>query len=117
MTKTTIIIGGKFKGHKIKLVPSPHTKATSSLVKEALFNTLGASVQNKIFLDLFAGNGSYGFEALSRDAKQAYFVDASLKSFQTLKKNHQKIKTGFRTKHYFLWSFYSSFKKIPKKPT
>ncbi|CCP88279.1 16S rRNA (guanine(966)-N(2))-methyltransferase RsmD [Candidatus Phytoplasma solani] len=92
MTKTTNIIGGKYKGHKIKLVPSLKTKATSSLVKEALFNILGNSIENKKILDLFSGNGSYGFEALSRNAKQVFFVDFSFKAFQTLKENQKKLK-------------------------
>ncbi|WP_341833491.1 16S rRNA (guanine(966)-N(2))-methyltransferase RsmD [Candidatus Phytoplasma asteris] len=114
MTKTTIIIGGKFKGCKIKLVPSPQTKATSSLVKESLFNTLGNSVKNKIFLDLFAGNGSYGFEALSRDAKQVYFVDASLKAFQTLKENSQKLKINLQQNIIFYGHFIKALKKFQK---
>jgi 16S rRNA (guanine(966)-N(2))-methyltransferase RsmD len=114
MTKTTIIIGGKFKGHKIKLVPSPHTKTTISLVKEALFNTLGNSTQNKIFLDLFAGNGSYGFEALSRNAKKVYFVDASFKAFQTLKENHKKLKLDFNQSIIFYSHFIQALKKFQK---
>ncbi|AGL90211.1 16S rRNA (guanine(966)-N(2))-methyltransferase RsmD [Candidatus Phytoplasma australiense] len=92
MTKTTKIISGKYKGHKIKLVSSPKTKATNSLVKEALFNTLGESIKNTKVLDLFAGNGAYGFEALSRQARQVVFVDYSIKAFRTLKENQQKLK-------------------------
>ncbi|MBP5836155.1 16S rRNA (guanine(966)-N(2))-methyltransferase RsmD [Candidatus Phytoplasma meliae] len=114
MTKTTNIIGGRYKGHKIKLVPSLDTKATSSLVKEALFNILGTAVKDKVLLDLFAGNGSYGFEALSRDALKVFFVDSSLKAFHTLKYNQRKLKLDDEQSVIFYAHYLAALKKMQK---
>ncbi|WP_349402122.1 16S rRNA (guanine(966)-N(2))-methyltransferase [Candidatus Phytoplasma solani] len=114
MTKTTNIISGKYKGHKIKLVPSFKTKATSNLVKEALFNVLGNSIENTKILDLFAGNGSYGFEALSRNAKQVFFVDSSFRAFQTLKDNQQKLKLNLGQSVIYYSHYLFALKKFQK---
>ncbi|MBP3059177.1 hypothetical protein FEF22_000020 [Texas Phoenix palm phytoplasma] len=56
------IISGKYKGFNLNLVPSYKTKSTSHLVRKALFDTIGNSIQGNVVLDLFAGTGSYGFE-------------------------------------------------------
>ncbi|MBS2126292.1 16S rRNA (guanine(966)-N(2))-methyltransferase RsmD ['Fragaria x ananassa' phyllody phytoplasma] len=114
MTKTTTIIGGRYKGHKIKLVPSLDTKATSSLVKEALFNMIGTAIKDKVLLDLFAGNGSYGFEALSHNALKVFFVDASLKAFRTLKYNQFKLKLDDEKSVIFYAHYLVALKKMQK---
>ena len=56
-------------------------------VRAAVFNALGDAVRNARVLDLFAGSGSYGFEALSRGAKEATFVDSSFEAIKAVKKN------------------------------
>jgi 16S rRNA (guanine(966)-N(2))-methyltransferase RsmD len=56
-------------------------------VKQALFNILGDRIDNAVFLDLFAGAGGIGIEALSRGAARVTFVDASRDSLQTIKRN------------------------------
>ncbi|MBN2299678.1 MAG: 16S rRNA (guanine(966)-N(2))-methyltransferase RsmD [Acholeplasmataceae bacterium] len=68
------IIGGKYRGRKLKRVDKKTTRETADMVKEAVFNLLGGSVEG-IVLDLFAGSGSYGLEALSRGASHLYAVD------------------------------------------
>ncbi len=72
------IIAGKYKGRKLDY---PKSKAllrpTKDMVKEALFSILGAKIQNAKFLDLCAGVGSIGFEALSRGAQKVCFIDTN----------------------------------------
>jgi 16S rRNA (guanine(966)-N(2))-methyltransferase RsmD len=88
------VIGGSAKGRKLRMVPGSGTRPIGDRVKEALFNILGADVVGARFLDLFAGTGSVGIEALSRGAAAALFVDASLRAIQTVEGN--LLTTGLR---------------------
>jgi 16S rRNA (guanine(966)-N(2))-methyltransferase RsmD len=69
------VIGGSAKGRRLKVVPGSGTRPIMDRVKEALFNILGESVPDALFLDLFAGTGGVGIEALSRGADFATFVE------------------------------------------
>lgn len=70
------IIAGQRRGHKIDGPRvSAHTRPTSDLVRESLFNILGGLVDDRLFIDLFAGTGAVGLEALSRGAQRAIFVE------------------------------------------
>lgn len=69
------IIGGEFRGRKLKTLKSVKMRPTPMRVKEALFNILGNRVVGSSFLDLYAGSGQMGIEALSRGAKEVIFVD------------------------------------------
>ena len=69
------IITGRARGARLKAPKGLSTRPTSDRVKESLFNILGARVANCRVLDLFAGTGSLGLEALSRGAAHAVFVD------------------------------------------
>lgn len=81
------VIAGAAKGRRLKLVPGDTTRPVMDRVKEALFNILGRDILGATFLDLFAGTGSVGIEALSRGAKQAVFVDLERKALQTIQDN------------------------------
>ena len=81
------IIGGSAKGRSLFPVPGSATRPVTDRVKEALFNILGASVIDARFLDLFAGTGSVGIEALSRGAAQAVFVEKSRRAVDIIHKN------------------------------
>lgn len=70
------VIAGKAKGVRLSGVPGSETRPTQDRVKEALFNILQTEIQNTDFLDLYAGNGGIGIEALSRGARCAVFVDS-----------------------------------------
>lgn len=70
------VIAGSARGRRIKTLPGRTTRPTADRVKEALFNILGGSVAGARVLDLFAGTGSLGIEALSRGAASAVFIDA-----------------------------------------
>ncbi len=82
------IITGKFKGKALFSPPKNITlRPTSDKVKEAVFDTIRDTVKNSFFLDLFAGSGAMGLEALSEGAKFVVFIDKNGVAIQTLKKN------------------------------
>ena len=81
------ITGGENRSRLLETPSTDLTKPTMDKVRAAVFNALGDSVRNARVLDLFAGSGSYGFEALSRGAKHATFVDVSYEAIKAIKKN------------------------------
>ena len=81
------VISGKAKGRRLASVPGDTTRPITDRVKESLFNILGADIQQATFLDLFAGTGSVGIEALSRDAKFVLFIDRNRKAVKTVHAN------------------------------
>ncbi|MFP4548133.1 MAG: 16S rRNA (guanine(966)-N(2))-methyltransferase RsmD [Fidelibacterota bacterium] len=86
------IIAGKFKGHKIKSgLDRPGFRPTKDRVKESLFSIIGNINEYKV-LDLFAGSGSLGFEALSRGANQVVFVEKNFKQSRIIGENAEKLK-------------------------
>lgn len=86
------IIAGEAKGKTIKTLRGLEVRPTSDLVREALFAILGPRVEGAVFLDLFAGSGSVGIEALSRGAQETIFVDENPQCIRILKEN--LIRTG-----------------------
>ena len=84
------IIGGTIRGRKLLTPPSrlgPLIRPTSDRAREALFNILGNRVAGARVLDLFAGTGALGLEALSRGATSAFFVDVSREAVELIEKN------------------------------
>jgi 16S rRNA (guanine(966)-N(2))-methyltransferase RsmD len=81
------VITGHAKGRKLLSVPGPSTRPISDRVKTALFDTLGLAVVDCHFLDLFAGTGSVGIEALSRGAARAVFVEINRLALRTIGEN------------------------------
>jgi len=69
------VIAGRFKGRKLKMVPSPLVRPLPAKLREALFNIIQNRVMDKFFLDGFAGTGSVGIEALSRGASRVVFIE------------------------------------------
>ncbi|MDA8236100.1 MAG: 16S rRNA (guanine(966)-N(2))-methyltransferase RsmD [Clostridia bacterium] len=88
------VITGRAKGRQLKAPKGMNTRPTSDRVKEALFNVLGGKVENARFLDLFAGSGNVGIEALSRGAIEVFFVENNLKALKVIKENLEL--TGFQ---------------------
>lgn len=84
------IIGGRYKGRKLQAPKGVLTRPTSARLRETLFNIVQNYIEDSSFLDLYAGSGAMGLEALSRGAKQATFVDQS-KDAITCIKNNSKI--------------------------
>ena len=81
------VISGTAKGRKLKSVPGEGTRPVTDRVKESLFNILGADVRDARFLDLFAGTGGVGIEALSRGAAEAMFVEQGRAALATIRAN------------------------------
>ena len=81
------VIAGKFKGRNLKSPPSMQVRPTSDRLRETLFNVIAARVPDSRFLDLCAGSGAVGIEALSRGAAHATFVDRSRRSCQLIEAN------------------------------
>lgn len=84
------IIGGKAKGRRIRSVPGETTRPITDKVREALFNIIGADIQGASLLDLFAGTGSVGIEALSRGAEYVCFVELNRRPITII---HENLKT------------------------
>lgn len=81
------VIAGEAKGRRLRMVPGSGTRPISDRVKESLFGILAGELRGARFLDLFAGTGSVGIEALSRGAAWATFVDSSGRAIATLRAN------------------------------
>jgi len=81
------IIAGTYKSRKLKMVPTKDTRETSDKVRGAVFNMIGSKIYDSIVLDLFAGSGSYGLEAISRGSKKVVFNDFKLIAYKTLLEN------------------------------
>jgi 16S rRNA (guanine(966)-N(2))-methyltransferase RsmD len=86
------IITGSAKGAKLKAPHGDSTRPTADRVKESLFNILGHKVTEAHVLDLFAGTGNLGLEALSRGASHAVFVDQELQCVALIKENARHTK-------------------------
>jgi 16S rRNA (guanine966-N2)-methyltransferase len=90
------VIAGTAKGRKLKLVPGDSTRPIMDRVKEALFNILGTGIRGCSFLDLFAGTGSVGIEALSRGAERVLFIDNDRLAVRTVHENLEHTRLADR---------------------
>lgn len=81
------VIAGASKGRKLRSVKSATVRPTTDRVKEALFSSLGPGVPGARVLDLYAGSGALGIEALSRGAQHATFVESSSRAADVVKAN------------------------------
>jgi 16S rRNA (guanine966-N2)-methyltransferase len=92
------VISGKAKGRKLRPVPGSGTRPIADRVKENLFNLIQWDVAGSRFLDLFAGTGSVGIEALSRGAREAVFLDTNRAAIAVINANlaHCKLAESAR---------------------
>ena len=83
------VVAGTAKGRRLVTPPGTDTRPTSDRVREAIFNALGSLdvIAGRTVLDLFAGSGALGIEALSRGAASATFVDLSAKAIEAVEAN------------------------------
>ena len=95
------IISGKYKGKYITGFDINGTRPTMDRVKESLFGMIQDYISDSSCLDLFAGSGSLGIEALSCGAKECYFVDNNINIINILKKNINTIENDFIIKKDF----------------
>lgn len=88
------VVTGQAKGRKLYAVPGDTTRPVTDRVKVSLFNILGDCVPEARFLDLFAGTGGVGIEALSRGAAQAVFVERDERALATIRRNLELTRLG-----------------------
>jgi 16S rRNA (guanine966-N2)-methyltransferase len=88
------IIAGKYRGRKLKSPPSLQTRPTSDRLRETLFNILAPRIEGARFLDLCAGSGAVGIEALSRGAAHVTLVDRSRKMYALIETNLRLLSVG-----------------------
>lgn len=81
------VITGLARGRRLKALPGNDVRPTSDRVKEGLFSSLQFDIEGRRFLDLFAGSGQMGIEALSRGCASCVFVDASKDALKVIKEN------------------------------
>jgi 16S rRNA (guanine966-N2)-methyltransferase len=94
------IIAGSRKGHRIDAPKGTATRPTSDRVRENVFNLVAPWVENALVLDLFAGSGAMGIEALSRGAERAIFVESHADACRAIDANLEKLRlTGAQVIH------------------
>ena len=102
------IIGGKLRGSKLRYHGEPGTRPMKDRVREAIFNLISTEVAQKQVLDLFAGTGALGLEALSRGASHATFIEKHVPTSRVIAENIAALavedKTTLLTTSAFLWA-------------
>ena len=93
------IMGGRWKGRKLTFADRPDLRPTLSRTKETLFNWLRPNIMGAKCIDLFAGSGSLGFEALSQGASEVTIIESDRKTFQLLEENSHKLNAGAELHH------------------
>jgi 16S rRNA (guanine966-N2)-methyltransferase len=110
------IIGGELRGRRLEFVPHARTRPMKDRVRESLFDLLGTSIRGAIALDLFAGTGALGFEAVSRGAARAIFAEQHFPTADAVRKSARALgiadRVDVRGGDVLLWT-----KRMPELPT
>jgi 16S rRNA (guanine(966)-N(2))-methyltransferase RsmD len=85
------IVGGRFRGHKLTYHGDPVTRPMKHRIREAIFNLVGPSVKEMHAIDLFAGTGALGIEAISRGAQGATFVERHFPTADVIEQNIEQL--------------------------
>lgn len=90
------VIAGVYRSRPLKSLPGLDLRPTSDRLRETLFNVLASAstLKGSVWLDLFAGTGAVGIEAMSRGARQVYFVESERKHARLIRENLQALKIG-----------------------
>jgi len=90
------VIAGKYRSRRLKAPSSVAVRPTSDRLRETLFNILGPSITDSLFVDLYSGTGAIGIEAISRGAREVFFIDHDPGAISLLRQNLEslKISTG-----------------------
>jgi 16S rRNA (guanine(966)-N(2))-methyltransferase RsmD len=81
------VIAGTYRSRRLRSLPGRQTRPMSDRLRETLFNVVAAGVEGAVWLDLYAGTGAVGIEALSRGARRVYFVESSRKAAEVIRAN------------------------------
>lgn len=95
---TLRIIGGEFGGRRLEAPTGRRTRPTRDAVREAWFNAIAAELPGAAVVDLFAGTGALGLEALSRGAATADFVESGSAAYRVLRRNVESLALGARAR-------------------
>jgi len=95
---TLRIIGGEFGGRRLEVPPGRHTRPTRDAVREAWFNAIAAELPGATVIDLFAGTGALGIEALSRGAAMTDFIESDSGAYRMLRRNLETLELGERAR-------------------
>ena len=93
------VITGSAKGKKLKTLEGDATRPTSERIKGAIFSSIQFEVEDRYVLDLFAGSGQMGIEALSRGARRAFFVDSSREAMEIVRDNLSACGFADKSRH------------------
>ena len=91
------IFSGEFKGRILKTPKGRATRPTKGILREAVFNICQEQIEGAAFLDLFAGSGSMGFEAISRGARFTVFVEQDAQAIRCIRENFQLLQVEERS--------------------
>src|SRR5437868_2800069 len=85
------VIGGQYRSRRLIAPPGSRTRPTSDRLRETLFNVVSAGVADSVWLDIFAGSGAVGIEALSRGARMVYFVESAARAVKAIRTNLEEL--------------------------
>lgn len=109
------IVGGEMRGRTLEFAPAARTRPMKDRVRESLFDLLGPRVKGAVAIDLFAGTGALGFEALSRGAAQAVFCERHFPTADALRRSARQLgvegRVDIRPGDVLLWA-----RKMPPLP-
>lgn len=109
------IVGGDLRGRRLEFAPAARTRPMKDRVRETLFDLLGQRVRGATAIDLFAGSGALGFEAISRGADRAVFVERHFPTADALRRNARQLgvndRVDVRSGDVLLWA-----RKMPPLP-
>jgi 16S rRNA (guanine966-N2)-methyltransferase len=91
VNETMRVIAGKFRSRLLKGPGALRLRPTSDRLRETLFNVLGPSLEDSLFVDLFAGTGAVGIEAISRGARETIFVESNPKAARLIRENLKSL--------------------------
>jgi 16S rRNA (guanine(966)-N(2))-methyltransferase RsmD len=85
------VIAGQYRSRKLVAPPGSGTRPTSDRLRETLFNVVSPNIVDSVWLDLFAGSGAVGIEAISRGARMVYFVESGSRAVKTIRSNLRSL--------------------------
>jgi 16S rRNA (guanine(966)-N(2))-methyltransferase RsmD len=117
MLECVRIIAGSLRSRTLEAPPGLTTRPTSDRLRETLFNVLAPRIQGAAFLDLYAGSGAVGIEALSRGAARVEFVEQAPKALKALQGNLERLglSAGFQVHAVAVGAFLRRASQVPKR--
>ena len=113
------IVGGRLRGRKLQYHGDPHTRPMKARVREAIFNLLGPAVKGKHAVDLFAGTGAIGLEAISRGAVSGTFIERHFPTARLIERNASQLDCAdicqVVAADTFLW-IQETVEQLPREP-